>query len=58
MNTEESKRVEVLCAKIISEKDPATFSKLVEELNELMSAKEERLRTPVAPKPADGSSGL
>ena len=58
MNAEESERVEILCAKIISEKDPAKFEKLVAEINELLSVKEERLRRPVAPKPTEGSSGL
>ncbi len=58
MNTEESERLEILCAKIISEKDPVLFEKLVAELNELLSVKEERLRHPPTPSPTEGSSGV
>jgi hypothetical protein len=57
MNAEESLRLETLCAKIVSEKDLLKFEKLVAEINELLSVKEERLRDPVS-KAAEGSSGL
>lgn len=48
MTKDEARRVEELCAKIISEKDEAKFAEAVRELNELMERKEERLKHSVS----------
>jgi hypothetical protein len=39
MNRDEIKRIQQLCALIAIEKDRAKFTKLVEELNRILSAK-------------------
>ena len=43
MTREERERMYALCAQIVEEKDPDTFTALVKELNELLGRKEDRL---------------
>ena len=43
MTPEERERMEYLCGRIAVEKDPVTFDKLVQELNELLEAKHQRI---------------
>jgi hypothetical protein len=50
VTSDEIRRFEELCAKIISEKDDAKFTEAVRELNEIMEAKEGRLKKQSMPK--------
>jgi hypothetical protein len=43
MTEEEQARLQDLCLAVIAEKDPDKFEALVEQVNELLSSKEERL---------------
>jgi hypothetical protein len=43
MTPEETKRMNELCAKIAVEKDGKTFDKLVQELNDLLEVKHDRI---------------
>ena len=43
MTPEEQQRMNEICAKIVTEKDPAIFDKLVKELNDLLEQKHERI---------------
>lgn len=45
MTAEERKQMNWLCLRIQDEKDPKLFSQLVEELNELLERKENRLES-------------
>jgi hypothetical protein len=45
MTSEEQQRMRELCQQIIVEKDQGKMLQLVEELNELLGAKEKRLRS-------------
>ena len=57
MTPEETERMLKLCSRIQTEKDPDTFTKLCDELNSLLLAKEKRLTAsrgpaqPTAPPP-------
>ena len=43
MTPEERHKMNELCTRIQTEKDPQTFDSLVQELNELMESKHERI---------------
>jgi hypothetical protein len=43
MTPDERERMNELCSKIATEKDPDTFDKLVKELNDLIEHKHERI---------------
>lgn len=43
MTSEERERMEYLCSRIVVEKDPEVFDKLVHELNELLEVKHQRI---------------
>ena len=43
MTSEERERMYALCEQIITEKDHAKFLRLIEELNDLLERKEQRL---------------
>ena len=43
MTPEEREKMHMLCQRIATEKDPATFDKLVKELNDLLEVKHERI---------------
>ena len=45
MTPEEKAAIEALCKQIAIEKDPAIFTKLVAELNDLLEQKEHRLES-------------
>ena len=52
MTPEETERMQEICKRIQAEKDPATFTKLCDELNSLLLVKEKRLtasRRPAQP---------
>lgn len=42
MTPEETERIEEICKRLQTEKDPATFNQLCEELNALLLEKEKR----------------
>ena len=44
MTPEERERLDYLCKRIIEEKNPEMFTALVQELNDLLDSKQERLR--------------
>jgi hypothetical protein len=44
MTPEERERVEYLCKRITEEKDSEVFNSLVQELNDFLDSKQERLR--------------
>ncbi|HTS05191.1 MAG TPA: hypothetical protein VMP68_06375 [Candidatus Eisenbacteria bacterium] len=44
MTSEEREKMNRLCERIEEEKDPDRFTKLVQELNELLEQKEDRLK--------------
>jgi hypothetical protein len=46
MTPEERERMQFLCDRIAKEKDHNEFSKLVQELNDLLERKEHRLEDP------------
>jgi hypothetical protein len=46
MTPEERERMHFLCDRIAKEKDHTEFSKLVQELNDLLESKEQRLEDP------------
>jgi hypothetical protein len=43
MNSDERARMNKICSQIATEKDPATFDRLVKELNDLLEQKHERI---------------
>jgi hypothetical protein len=43
MNSEERKRLNWLCQRIADEKDPKIFDELVQQLNELLQVKHDRI---------------
>lgn len=45
MTPEEKTTLDALCKRIVEEKDPATFRKLVVQLNDLLEKKEHRLES-------------
>ena len=51
MTSKERERMEYLCGRIAVEKDPEVFDKLVEELNELLEVKHQRIHPEHASKP-------
>ncbi len=53
MTPDERERMAILCERIATEQDPQKFTRLVEELNYLLEAKERRLgiRPPKSDKP-------
>jgi hypothetical protein len=44
MTPEEGEKMNALCKRIQEEKDPKTFSELLEELDRLLNAKRERIQ--------------
>ncbi len=48
MTPEERERMAVLCQQIAVEQDRDKFTKLVDELNELLEEKQQRLQRPAA----------
>ena len=50
MTSEESQRLESLCSQIKGEKDHKKFMKLIQELNDLLSEKENRLNAAIPSK--------
>jgi hypothetical protein len=44
MTPKEREQLDYLCKRIVSEKDPQTFDRLVKELEALLEAKHERLQ--------------
>jgi len=44
-------RMKALCKQVVNEKDPAKFSVLLEELDELLKTIEDRFRRPIGPPP-------
>ena len=44
MTPDEKDRMNELCKQIVIEKDPATFDRLVSELNDLLEMKSKRIR--------------
>ena len=54
MNKADSDRIHQLCSLIAKEQDRAKFLALVEELNRILEAKEERLKTGAANKQQGG----
>jgi len=49
MTLEEKAAMDALCIQITGEKDPHTFTRLVQQLNDLLELKEKRLES--KPKP-------
>lgn len=45
MTPDEREKMAILCERIAKEQDRATFKKLTKELNDLLSRKEQRLKT-------------
>lgn len=52
MTSEERERMNWLCQRIADEKDPDIFDQLVEELNDLLEAKHERIHLEHKTNPA------
>ena len=50
MNETEQDRINELCALIIKEKDPAGFSALIKQVNEMLATKGQRLVSPPIPR--------
>jgi hypothetical protein len=47
MTPEERTRMQEICGKLATEKDPATYDKLVKELDNLLELQYERISAPV-----------
>lgn len=45
MTPDERERMEKLCNQIAIEKDPKIFDQLIQELNDLLAAKQERIQS-------------
>lgn len=54
MNPEEQKRMSDLCHKISIEQDPNEFTRLVDELNDLLDRKEQQLQSNNSPARGNG----
>jgi hypothetical protein len=52
MKPQERERMNWLCSRIADEKDPLIFDQLVEELNDLLEAKHERIHPEHRAKPS------
>jgi len=50
LTTDERERLYTLCGQIVEEKDAFKFLQLVNELNDLLDRKEERLECSTAPR--------
>lgn len=58
MTPEERERMQFLCEQIAKEEDPAKFTKLVQELNDLLEHKVQRLERPASPPDSKSSIRL
>lgn len=56
MTPDERERMQLLCEQIAKEEDPEKFTKLVQELNDLLEHKVQRLERP--PRPLDSKSSI
>jgi hypothetical protein len=59
MTPEERERLKILCDQITTEQDHEKFVKLVQELNDLLEHKDQRLeRFPIKPEPKGFASPI
>ena len=56
MTPDERERMQLLCEQIAKEEDPEKFTKLVQELNDLLEHKVQRLERPA--RPLDSKSSI
>lgn len=56
MTPDERERMQLLCEQIAKEEDPEKFTKLVQELNDLLEHKVKRLERPA--RPLDSKSSI